>query len=344
VDAGHRITSTLAGLKSRHSAGGSSHRPRGHPTFTAFPHHCTKVGLTLLIDFEDDPSTITQSNINAYCNGDNYTGFSNNGSVKKYYQDVSGGLLTYSNVVTVYIHIPNSLHPKSYYNDTTKDCGAQAKLMITDAVAIMKAMTNFNTDLLPGFDAVTADTSKNITACNVFYAGGNGGVWSYGLWPHSSSMTALEISPGGKRITRYQISNIGSSLALSTFCHENGHMLCGFPDIYDYDYDSEGGAGRFCLMDYGTSGSNPCQICAYLKRAAGWATTIDLTSSSRLTGTLSASGSNFNRFSTVTPSLANRPNISSWKTDKRPAATPACQRRVLPFGTLMKGAIKTIRT
>ena len=43
---------------------------------------------------------------------------------------------------------------------------------------------------------------------------------------------------GGKKVYKYQITNIGSSLALGTFCHENGHMLCGFPDIYDYGYDS----------------------------------------------------------------------------------------------------------
>ena len=84
----------------------------------------------------------------------------------------------------------------------------------------------------------------------------------------------------GKKVYRYQISNIGSSLEIGTFCHENGHMLCGFPDIYDYGYDSWGGAGFFCLMDYGcyggTNGSNPVQICAYLKRAAGWANVTNL--------------------------------------------------------------------
>ena len=75
------------------------------------------------------------------------------------------------------------------------------------------------------------------------------------------------------------ISNIGTGLEIGTFCHENGHLLCGYPDIYDYDYDSEGGAGQFCLMNSGPSlnnGHNPSQICAYLKRASGWATTIEL--------------------------------------------------------------------
>ena len=264
-----------------------------------------KAGLCLLIDFDDDPATILQTEIMNFCNGDNYTGFGNNGSVKKYYQDVSNNLLIYSNVVTLYIRIPNSLHPKSYYNDVTKDSGDQANLLIRDAISIMKALPNYNTAILPAFSALTVDANNQVVACNVFYAGDNGEVWSAGLWPHSWSLYdvgAQELSPGGKKIWNYQVSNIGTTLEIGTFCHENGHMLCGYPDIYDYDYDSEGGAGFFCLMDYGCYGGNPggvnpVQICAYLRRASGWATTTELNSSSSLQAAVSATaGPNFNHF------------------------------------------------
>ena len=136
-------------------------------------------------------------------------------------------------------------------------------------------------------------------ACNIFYAGDNGGVWSMGLWPHAWTLSEVgpqELSPGGKAIFRYQVSNIGDALELGTFCHENGHMLCGFPDLYDYGYDSMGGAGGFCLMAYGGHGHNPVQICAYLKNAAGWAALTELTANSSLLGTLSSSGAEFNHF------------------------------------------------
>ena len=72
----------------------------------------TKVGLTLLIDFDDDPATIPQAEIVKFCNADSYTNYGNNGSVKQYFLDNSKNLLTYSNVVTVYIRIPNSKHPQ----------------------------------------------------------------------------------------------------------------------------------------------------------------------------------------------------------------------------------------
>lgn len=296
-EAGMEIAPRWSALKARQravEAEGPAYAPPGSTTVG------TKVGLCLLIDFDDDPATIAQTNIVAFLNGDNYTAYSNNGSVKKYFQDVSNGLLTYSNVVTLYVRIPNSLHPKSWYNDTTKDGGEQGNLLIKDALDILKALPNYETDILPAFSGLTTDSQNRVIACNVFYAGGNGGVWSMGLWPHSWSLVrvgAQELSPGGKKIYRYQITNIGSSLKIGTFCHENGHMLCGFPDIYDYDYDSKGGAGVFCLMNSGSSGGNPSQVCAYLKRAAGWAAVTELTSASNLVATVTATpGPEFNHF------------------------------------------------
>lgn len=177
------------------------------------PSHTTtgnKVGLTLLIDFDDDPATVSQAEIANYCNGDNYTNYGNNGSIKKYYQDNSNGLLTYSNVVTVYIRIStNAFHLKSYYNDTTKTNGERANLLIQDAITAMKALTNYTTDILPTFTNLTVDGGNTVVAFNVFYAGGNGGVWMRGLWPHSWALYnvgAQELSPGG--MTVYKLSLI----------------------------------------------------------------------------------------------------------------------------------------
>lgn len=271
---------------------GAAYAPPGSPTVG------TKVGLTLLIDFDDDQATIPQADIDNFCNGDNYKGFSNNGSVKKYFSENSNGKLTYSNVVTIYIRAPQ---PKTYYNDTGADAGLQARKLITDALGVMKALPNYDTEILPLFANLTTDSQNRAVAFNVFYAGGNGGVWSMGLWPHSWALSSpVELSPGGKKVFKYQITDISSKLTIGTFCHENGHMLCGFPDIYDYDYDSAGGAGFFCLMNsgsYGNGGLNPVQVCAYLKRAAGWATTIDLDSSSSLVASSSClPGTNFNVF------------------------------------------------
>ena len=255
-----------------------------------------KVGLCLLVDFTDAPSTVPQAGVASYLNGDNYQGYGNAGSVKEYFQEVSNGKLTYTNVVTAYVRAPK---PKSFYNDTSEDCGTNASRLITDVLGVLKASPNYTTQVLPLLNNLTVDGNNQVVACNVFYAGDNGGVWMYGLWPHSWSLPEgpQELSPGGKKISNYQVTDIGDQLAIGTFCHENGHMLCDFPDIYDYDYDSIGGAGYFCLMNSGAFPLAPVQVSAYLKLAAGWATAIDINSASSLTAVATAApGTNFNVF------------------------------------------------
>jgi hypothetical protein len=123
------------------------------------------------------------------------------------------------------------------------------------------------------FSQFDSDGDGIIDAVNCFYAGDTWNAWAEGLWPHAGGMTWCA---DGVCTQRYQITNLGSQLRLSTFCHENGHMLMGWPDLYDYGYDSTG-VGQFCIMCYGTSGTNPCEPCAYMKYDAGWGDVTVLT-------------------------------------------------------------------
>ena len=117
-----------------------------------------------------------------------------------------------------------------------------------------------------------------IFALNVFYAGPRTNEWAEGLWPHSWYLeTPFDIG-NGKKFNDYQITDMSNELKLATFCHENGHMVCDFPDLYDYGLDDPGqkpqsnGVGLFCLMCWGgPDNGNPTQIGAYLKYKAGWA-------------------------------------------------------------------------
>jgi hypothetical protein len=96
--------------------------------------------------------------------------------------------------------------------------------------------------------------------------------WAKGLWPHSFHLqTPYALAPG-KRVFDYQITDMTDELSLGTFCHENGHMICDFPDLYDYGYESAG-IGAYCLMCAGPNvdEKNPPHVNAYLKYKAGWA-------------------------------------------------------------------------
>jgi M6 family metalloprotease-like protein len=290
-NAGLQVTERWAALKAQSHATAGQFAPPDSPTVG------TKVGLCLLIEFTDDPATIPQADIADLCNGDDFTQFGNNGSVKKYFQDISNGLLTYSNVVTIYITVPKL---KTFYNNTSKDCGTQGRLLIVDALNTMKALPNYATEILPLFDDLTVDNGNNVLALNVFYTGGNGNVWAAGLWPHSWSLASpVALSPGGKKVSKYQISNLGTEPKIGTFCHENGHLLCGYPDLYDYT-GASAGVGDWCMMASGVFGGgegNPSEVCAYLRRAAGWGTTTEVYGVSNFLATVSAAPStNYNHF------------------------------------------------
>lgn len=247
--------------------GGPVYAPPGSTTLG------NKVGLCMLVDFPDDPATIPAANVDAFCNGDNYTGYGNNGSVKEYFWDVSNQRLRYTNIVTVYLRVP---HPKTYYNDPDNADGSNE--FVKDAIDALKALPNYQSEIWPQLQTLTIDGSGMVVACNVYYAGEPDVGWEGNLWPHSWALVqvgAQNLGPGVS-IFRYQMTDIGNQLSLGTFCHENGHMLCDYPDIYDYDYDSAGGAGNFCIMDYGGNGGNPVQPCAYLRMHSGWLDVIDL--------------------------------------------------------------------
>ena len=115
-----------------------------------------------------------------------------------------------------------------------------------------------------------------IDAVNFLYAGQSR--YEEELWPHNSF---LELRFGNMRTNFYLLTGLGSSpsdLSIGTFCHENGHLLCRFPDMYDYgNRDGDGvksaGIGAYCLMGAGNHlnhGLTPAPVCAYLRELAGW--------------------------------------------------------------------------
>lgn len=241
------------------------------------------LGLVLLLDFSDFPQTVARQEIDDFCNKAGYSGFGNNGSAFDYFRDVSDGKLRYRNQVVAY---HRAAHPRTYYTDPAISYGARAQELIREALDGLVA---------DGFDfsGLSVDSGGFIKALSVYYAGTRSNSWSEGLWPHSWALASSYSVPGGRRFSDYQITDIGTQLTLRTFCHENGHMVCDFPDLYDYDSVSVGyGIGDYSLMCYGGSNKNPTQVGAYLKHAAGWASRTT-TLASGMTATVAASSNDF---------------------------------------------------
>jgi M6 family metalloprotease-like protein len=85
------------------------------------------------------------------------------------------------------------------------------------------------------------------------------------------------------KIDKYTIQPERYSSGISTmgvFAHEMGHGI-GLPDLYDYDYDSEG-VGRWSLMGSGSwsyvarPGDRPSHLDPRSKYAMGWATPVSV--------------------------------------------------------------------
>jgi M6 family metalloprotease-like protein len=255
---------------------GPSRAPPSHGTIGKF------VGLCIPIQFPDVAGTVSQAEIDDFCNMQGYNSFRNNGSVHDYYDSVSNGKVDYTIIVAPYY---TAIHNKSHYTDETIPSGTRALELINEALADLKA-NNFD------FSKLSVDNQNFVYAVNIAYAGPCVNNWAKGLWPFSGALPSPYFDIGnGRKIRDFQFTHIGNQPAINydpvigTFCHENGHMLCSFPDLYDYGYQSWG-AGVYCLMALGNGDENrtdptmaalqknPAQICAYLKYKAGWSNPV----------------------------------------------------------------------
>jgi M6 family metalloprotease-like protein len=217
----------------------------------------TVKGLTILVNFQDLASTVTRTDVEELLNGQNYNRNGNICSATEYFDRVSSGKLQYTNVVVGPYTL--SRNREFYVNN----------LLVEEALQLAVA-DGLN---LKQFDSLNENV---IDALNIMYAGQT--QYRRELWPHNSN---INLQFGQMRTDLYLLTSLGrtpADLSIGTFCHENGHLLCRFPDMYDYgDRDSDStksaGIGSYCLMGSGNhngNGLSPSPVCAYLRDLAGW--------------------------------------------------------------------------
>jgi len=214
-------------------------------------------GLTILVNFQDITSTVTRADIDALLNGANYTRNGNICSAREYFRRVSSGKLDYTNVVVGPYTLSRN---RQFYVDN---------LLVEEALDLAVAA---------GLDLTQFDSRREhiIDALNILYAGQT--QYLGDLWPHNNG---IQLQFGAMRTNLYLLTSLGrtpADLSIGTFCHENGHLLCRFPDMYDYgerDGDNvvSAGIGIYCLMGSGNHldfGRSPSPVCSYLRVLAGW--------------------------------------------------------------------------
>jgi len=226
--------------------------------------------LVILINFADRTPTFAQADVDSFFNQVGYNKYTNKGSIRDYWASVSQNRIdVHTNVTKTYFQAPKTF---AYY-DTDGGSGHTHELL--DAALDWLEGTGFD------FSKLSVDANKNIIALSFQFVGNSG---QKGLWGHSSGHGRTF---DGVNTASYQISELGTTnMRKGGICHEQGHMLFGWPDTYDTNGDNGGssGCGKFDLMAAGNSdnsgspSANPMPPNPYFRYLAGWNDLIPLNS------------------------------------------------------------------
>lgn len=220
-------------------------------------------GLAIIVDFSDAPATLTVPEYNDFLNGADYNKYGNNGSIKNYFSDISGGLVEYENVVYGIYRAPKTF---AEYDAMPYGAGTAELLGLTLSWIESK-----------GFDFSSLTIANgNIRAINMMYTG-KPGTWSKGMWYHKGFYN--KFSADGVRSGDYNVSAANEPLEMNIICHENGHMIGEWPDTYQYNEAVNGkdGIGRFDIMCDCYYKRNPTWPNPYFLSRNGYGETIDVT-------------------------------------------------------------------
>ncbi|WP_353474626.1 M6 family metalloprotease domain-containing protein [Salipiger sp. H15] len=199
------------------------------------------------------------------------TGVIATGSVKEYYSDVTNGTVNIVGEVAGPFTMPDTLAHYANGQSGTGSTTPNARDLARDAAIAADPTVNFG--------PYDNDGDGFVDAYVVVHAGsgaeqtGSGG----DIWSHKWVMRS-EFSADGTKLFAYL--TIPEDALLGVCAHELGHLLFGFPDLYDTDQSSEG-VGNWCLMGGGSwngGGNTPAHPSAWCKANQGWVTVTNVTS------------------------------------------------------------------
>lgn len=192
-----------------------------------------------------------------------------NGSVREYFTEVTNAMVDIQGQVVGPYTLPRSMTEYAHGASGTGQVAPNARTMARDAAQAAKAEVDFSL-----FDN---DGDDFVDAFIVLHAGS--GAESTGdtdhIWSHKWVLSGGAFNADGTNI--YAYLTVPEDAKIGVCCHELGHLLFGFPDLYDTDYSSEG-VGNWCLMGGGSwlgGGEIPAHPSAWCKLQQGWVTVED---------------------------------------------------------------------
>ena len=221
--------------------------------------------IVVLADFSDAPM---KASVDHFRDLFFSTGKVPTGSVREYFSEVTHGLMTLGGEVVGPYRLPKTLAEYAGGKAGTDNPVPNARTMARDAAVLANADVNF-----APYDN---DGNGFVDAFIVVHAGpggeetGNSGH----IWSHKWVFTGQPLDADGTKIFAYL--TIPENCKIGVCAHELGHLIFGWPDLYDTDGSSEG-LGNWCLMGGGSwngSGNTPAHPSAWCKVNQGWVAVV----------------------------------------------------------------------
>jgi immune inhibitor A len=222
--------------------------------------------VVVLADFSDRPMNQTPQHFSDLFFS---TGVLPRGSVAEYFREVSGGMIDLVGEVVGPLRLPK---PLSWYANGNFGIGRpsgtpRAHLMARDAAKAADRKVDFG--------PYDNDGNGYVDAFVVVHAGRGGEATGEpgDIWSHKWVLPE-EYAADDTRIFAYL--TIPEDARIGVSAHELGHLLFGFPDLYDIDDTSEG-VGNWCLMGGGSwngGGDLPAHPSAWCKLRQGWVSEV----------------------------------------------------------------------
>ena len=228
--------------------------------------------LILLVDFSDNLALTSPIYFDSM-------GFAaDTFSLKNYYSEVSFGQI---DIVT--LDYPSSTgwqrapETYAYYVDDNYGWGnypANSQGMVEDVCELVDPFVDFS--------QYDNDSDGYVDGVNVMFAGQFDGT-PQTIWPHAWSLPGGGVTFDGVKVFSFSVQNEyddnPGDKSAAVFCHEFGHVM-GLPDLYDYDYDSNG-IGDWGIMSFGLYNGNswsPAHFCAWSRIGLGIEAPLNITS------------------------------------------------------------------
>jgi immune inhibitor A len=230
--------------------------------------------VVVLVDFSD--KAMAAGAVDRFTQLFFSTGELPHGSVKEYFADVSGGLIDIQGEVVGTYRMPQTIAAYAGNDNGLQPATPNARTMANDAVTLAN----------PDVDFTPYDNDGNgyVDAYIVVHAGRGAeqtgsaaDIWSH-KWvlPNERAVDSTKI---------FAYLTIPEDAKLGVTAHEIGHLVFGWPDLYDTDNTSEG-IGNWCLMasgSWGLDGDRPVHPSAWCKSTQGWINVVSQTSNADVT-------------------------------------------------------------